>query len=279
LVSKHLEVSPALQEDLVWKEHIAPALTGTPENVRAICHYGFTEMLNNVIDHSQSPSVSIQVERTAGRIKLLVLDSGIGVFRKIREALQLENDHQAAIELTKGKLTTDRSRHTGEGIFFTARVFDVFVLSSGTITLVCRPGVSDFWLENVAEAKSTEGTFVSMEIDENSKRTTREVFERFSRSGGSYDFDRTVLALRLETESGGPLVSRSQAKRLLSRLDRFREVILDFDGVPELGPAFADEVFRVFAREHPGVLLLPLHANAEVAKMIDRARKAATEEP
>ncbi len=57
----------------------------------------------------------------------------------------------------------------------------------------------------------------------------------------------------------------------MARLERFEEVVLDFSGVDEIGPAFADEIFRVFANEHPGTNLSPVNANDSVARMIRRA--------
>jgi hypothetical protein len=38
------------------------------------------------------------------------------------------------------------------------------------------------------------------------------------------------------------------------------------------GQAFADEVFRVFASRHPAIELHEMNANADVARMIKRAR-------
>ena len=38
-----------------------------------------------------------------------------------------------------------------------------------------------------------------------------------------------------------------------------------------VGQAFADEIFRVFANEHPGVELIAIHAQPEVQQMIRRA--------
>jgi uncharacterized protein (DUF1330 family) len=67
------------------------------------------------------------------------------------------------------------------------------------------------------------------------------------------------------------LVARSEAKRILARLESFAEVVLDFSGVDSIGQAFADEVFRVYATAHPGVKLTPIHANEEVNRMIRRA--------
>src|SRR5947207_10771017 len=89
--------------------------------------------------------------------------------------------------------------------------------------------------------------------------------------GSPSDHDTTVLAVRLFGEEVGMLVSRSQAKRLLSRLEGFTTAILDFEGIEEIGPAFADEIFRVFARAHPIPRIIPLRANENVNRMISRA--------
>lgn len=67
------------------------------------------------------------------------------------------------------------------------------------------------------------------------------------------------------------LVSRSQAKRLLARVDRFKTVLLDFSGIESVGQAFADEIFRVFRKQHPEVAILPCNANEAVERMINRA--------
>jgi hypothetical protein len=67
------------------------------------------------------------------------------------------------------------------------------------------------------------------------------------------------------------LVSRSQAKRLLARVDRFRTVVLDFAGVDAIGQAFADEVFRVHANQHPEATLVEVNATPPVMRMVNRA--------
>jgi hypothetical protein len=87
-----------------------------------------------------------------------------------------------------------------------------------------------------------------------------------------YDFSRTVVPVVLAQYAQDPLISRSQAKRVFARVDLFRTVVLDFSGVATIGQAFADEIFRVFALAHPQMELLFIHVNAEVRKMITRAR-------
>ncbi len=69
-------------------------------------------------------------------------------------------------------------------------------------------------------------------------------------------------------------VSRSQAKRILLRVDQFSQVILDFAGVDMIGQAFADQIFRVFAAEHPDVQLIPFHANADIMGLIQYTIKS-----
>ena len=67
------------------------------------------------------------------------------------------------------------------------------------------------------------------------------------------------------------LVSRSQARRLVARLEEFDEVELDFEHVEFVGQAFADEVFRVFRANHPEVTLVSTNTSGDVAHMIQWA--------
>jgi hypothetical protein len=43
---------PGLNEDAIWRKDVAPLVKDVPNNVERVCHYGFSEMVNNVIDHS-----------------------------------------------------------------------------------------------------------------------------------------------------------------------------------------------------------------------------------
>ena len=50
-------------------------------------------------------------------------------------------------------------------------------------------------------------------------------------------------------------------------------VIFDFKEVESIGKAFADEVFRVFANEHPNIELIPFNANDDIIKTIESAKQ------
>lgn len=272
-----LPIGPHLQEDVVWRDHVAPLMAGIRQNVVDICHYGLTEIVNNAIDHSASPEVGIETKVTATSVSMMVVDEGVGIFRKIREAYGLEDDRHAILELVKGKLTTDPERHTGEGIFFTSRAFDEFGILSGDLWLGHHREGGDWLIQDRTHPAS--GTSVHMEIDLESDHTLTEVFDRYATEHDDYTFRRTHVLVALAQFGAEALVSRSQARRLMARLERFREVVLDFSGVPSIGPAFADEIFRVVAAQHPDVTITPTEMNESVAKMVRRALAASVPSP
>ena len=257
-----------LQEDRPWQDEIKPRIEALPQNVQRIVAYGFTEMLNNAIDHSGSADVQIDLLHTAVSVRLRITDQGVGIFRKIRESFHLAEDREAILELSKGKLTTDPQRHSGEGIFFTSRMMDVFVIRSGQLLFThVRP--DDDWLIESDQATRT-GTQVEMVVSTRSSLEIKSLFDQFATTD-DLSFSRTHVPIRLAQYAKDDLISRSQARRVLTRFHRFQEVLLDFSGVDFIGQAFADEIFRVFRSEHPEVRLVSTHANTYVSGMIHRA--------
>jgi hypothetical protein len=97
------------------------------------------------------------------------------------------------------------------------------------------------------------------------------VFDKYASGDDDYGFTKTVVPLRLAQYGNDKLVSRSQAKRVVSRIELFKTVIFDFRDVSMIGQAFADEIFRVFARQHPEIHIITSSANTEVKRMIQRA--------
>lgn len=257
-----------LSEDIVWRELCAPVVSDLPENIKDIWHYGMTEMVNNAIDHSSAEAVNVGMSRTALYTSAWVSDKGEGIFLKIQRALGLYDPREAILELAKGKFTTDPDNHTGEGIFFSSKMFDAFDIRSGNLHFIHDAGELDVLAER---EKEDQGTLVLMRLDNDSPRIMKTVFDQFA-SPDEYTFDRTIVPVRLAIHEGEKLVSRSQAKRLTMRFERFRHVILDFDGVSEIGQAFADEVFRVFQSAHPDIVMAPANMTKAVADMVSRAK-------
>jgi CheY-like chemotaxis protein len=269
--AKTYVLDESLAEDIVWRLDVEPALGQQPANVTDIWHYGFTEMLNNAIDHSEGTDVTIAFKITAATTELFITDNGVGIFKKIQTELRLLDERHSVLELAKGKLTTDPKRHTGEGIFFSSRMFDDFAIMSGNVYFSHQFGDTDDWVLEHPSPKS--GTTVWMKLNNHTSRTTKKVFDQFT-SGDDFGFNKTVVPVRLAQYGDDKLISRSQAKRLLARVDRFKTVMFDFSGVDSIGQAFADEVFRVFPNRHPEVQIFEMKANSAVKRMIQRARAA-----
>jgi anti-sigma regulatory factor (Ser/Thr protein kinase) len=259
-----------LQEDRVWRTRVEGTLKDLPQNVLGVWQYAFTEMVNNAIDHSDGTTLTVLIEMNAFQTEMLIRDDGIGIFRKIKEECHLEDERHAVLELAKGKLTTDPERHTGEGIFFTSRMLDDFAVLSGDVYFSHTFGEEEDWISQ--REKPDTGTAVFMYLANKSTRTTKEVFDHFASEEEDYGFNKTVVPVRLARHGAEQLVSRSQAKRLLARIDRFNIVIFDFARIDAIGQAFADEIFRVFERSHPHIRLLNINTSAAVEQMISRAQ-------
>lgn len=265
---KRFELSLDLSEDVIWDREIKPRLKNLSVEAMHLWEHGFTEMFNNAIDHSDGTVVDVQLVGSAISTEISLDDDGVGIFKKIQNELDLSDERQAALELTKGKFTTAPQRHSGEGIFFTSRMFDSFEILSGGIYFTHKSDTDEKWM--LDEDRVFPGTTVSMKLDNNTSRSIEKVFNDFS-SGDDHAFNKTVVPVKLAQCGDSNLVSRSQAKRLLVRCDRFETIILDFQGVDRVGQAFADEIFRVFHNRHANIELHHINANSAVERMIKRA--------
>lgn len=263
-------LSDALDEDRIWRKQIAPALDGLADNVFRALQYSFCEMMNNAIEHSDGNTINVEVKSQADKIVFIISDDGVGIFNKIKNALDLDESKDAILELAKGKFTSDESAHSGEGIFFTSRICDDFAIFSNH--LVFFGNENDCELQKIVDSKNlndtTLGTVVCFAISQNSTVSIKNIFDEYANPDAQPSFFRTRIPVKLMEYERSILVSRSQGKRLVNRFDRFLEVILDFSDVEEIGQGFADEVFRVWQKAHPQIKLVTVNCNDAVASMI-----------
>ena len=267
----NFNLEPDLQEDVVWRNSIYPLVKDLKKNILDICQFGFSEMLNNVIDHSNSKAVIIHVSRTPVNIKFMIYDAGIGIFNKIQNDFKLDDPRHALLELSKGNLTSAPTRHSGQGVFLASRMCNFFSILSGSL-FYSMEDHSEGWLIEVDDKEEAIiGTHITMVVNCNSLKSPQEVIDSHGDSD-SLAITKTHVPIKLAKYEGEELVSRSQAKRLLVRFNRFREVMLDFRGIESISPAFADEIFRVYKLDHPNVSIIDLFANPEVKKTIERVK-------
>lgn len=266
---KLYDMREKLEEDRIFEELVKSAVNELPDNVRRIWQYAFTEMVNNAIDHSEASELYVSITSNCLSTTAIIDDNGIGIFSKIKTHYGYETLDDAVHELFKGKLTTDSERHTGEGIFFTSRMIENFAVLSGGKIFTHNTHFDE--LEDIEQIpqlrqwKDRKGTVVIMSMPNNSKVNIKEVFDMFS--GADNGFNKTQIPLKSIFTDGFP-VSRSQAKRLSMRFEDFEEIILDFDGVEDIGQGFAHELFVVIRRNHPNIKFTVINENSDVKKMI-----------
>ena len=239
-------------------------------NVDAIVRYAFTEMLNNAIEHSEAERCAIRFALGAGLVSFEVRDPGIGAFHSIASKLHLPDEETALVELMKGRTTTMRDAHTGEGIFFTSKAADRFVLRSHRIRVEWDRARDDVF---VSRQRHLPGTGVEFAVHRTTRRRLEQVFGEFAPEEYDYQFQKTKVLVKLLRRD---YVSRSEARRLVANLEKFREIVLDFRDVKSVGQGFADEVFRVFARRHPAIRISTENTNSVIDAMI---RHVAVEGP
>ena len=248
-------------ETAVFRRYLLPLLTEFPVNVRDIWEYVFSEMFNNVIDHSAAENVLLEIEQNELQTTVYLCDDGVGIFEKIKAYFGFEDLDEAISELFKGKLTTDSKNHSGEGIFFSSKIMDLFVIASGGKLFTCNKYEMST-LQN-APVDTTRGTTVLMSLSNYTHKRTKEIFDQYADVDCGFNKTKVPIKNMFDTSP----VSRSQAKRVSFRLDKFTEAEIDFSEVEWMGQGFAHQLFVVFQNEHPEVKLTPTHMSEDVEKM------------
>jgi anti-sigma regulatory factor (Ser/Thr protein kinase) len=261
------------EEDTVWREvadeivRIRPLAPDESQSLR----YAATEVINNAIDHSGGKELEIAVDfEGQGTTTVRVADDGIGVFHRVCKDFGYETAHDAIVQLEKGKLTSDPSRHSGEGLFFSSKAVSRFRLESGGVAWIVDNIIGD---SAVAPSDVTSGTRVVMQVVRGRTPQLPKVFAAYT-DPETLRFMKTRATVKLSA-FGSSLISRSEAKRVTERLAEFESAVLDFSGVEVVGQGFCDEVFRIFASAHPEIRLEPVGMNEAVTFMVARAQARA----
>ena len=252
-----------LNSDLyAYDAFMKPHIEHLSANIKSIWQYSLSEMVNNIMDHSEAEHARLTIIQNFLRTTVILQDDGIGIFNKICSYFHFSSADEAITELFKGKLTTDQKNHSGEGIFFSSRMLDEFFILSSERIFSCNPYNEEQIL--LLADKNLKGTCVIMALANNSTKQPKDIIDQYADVEGG--FTRTLLPLKCLFDS--PPVSRSQAKRLCYRLEKFEEVTLDFQGINWMGQGFAHQLFVVFQNEHPDIVLKPVNLDENAEKML-----------
>lgn len=266
-------------EDEVYYRDIEPFLKDGSKEAKFIWYYVFTEIMNNAIEHSGCKKIQCVVKKDYLYTEISIVDDGVGIYKNVRDYLQKKTGRDVSCqdvlaELYKGKLTTQPENHSGEGIFFASKVLNEFeIWSENTIfTQGCyeKGKLTMSHLISYYNKLNRIGTMVVMKLENQTVRKVKEVFDMFAPIEEGFVKTRIPIA---EVCPYAQPMARSQARRLVYRLEEFKQIEFDFAGVEFMGQGFADEVFRVFQNQHPEIELIPINANPTVLGMIKHVKR------
>lgn len=267
---KDYSLAKPISEDEIFTRDFSDIFKSLKPNVYKVCSFGVTEMLNNAIDHSQGSIVSLSTRYSKPYLSIVVKDDGLGAFKKICNYLHIPDIREGILHLSKGKITSDPRNHSGQGIFFTSRMFDEFSISANGFTYT-RFNIQNDW--SLVSSNNVKGTEVQMIMNIESGINIANIFQKYQ--GDDFGFDRTEIMVNLAKYNEENLMSRSQAKRILIDLDKFSIITLDFRHISFVGQGFVDEIFRVFKNAHPHIEIQYINTNSDVQFMIERGVKSA----
>lgn len=262
-----------LAEDRCWQQDVAPFLD-LPRPISRLLQHAHGELLNNAVDHSGGEQVTVSLRLTPSHAQLMVSDDGLGLFEQLRRSFDIDDARVAMLELAKGKLSSQPERHTGRGLHGLSRLADVFDVQANGAAFQHRGWEAAGWHDGRPSERRGTTVYVSFSLE--SDRTLDGLLADASHDGEGRRFDATVVPLHLLCGPQTMLDSRAQARRVAARLPLFRRVALDFSGVDEIGPAFADELFRVLPALWPDRVWDTTHMNAAVARRVEAARSSMT---
>lgn len=262
----HRYALAGLEEDRPWAQDFAAALA-LPEGVARMLRHALSELLNNAIEHSGGRTVTVSMRRTPLQAQLLVADDGRGAFDAIRAACAIDDPAQAMFEIAKGRLTTRPADHGGRGLYHTATLADVFDLHANGCGWRRIAGDADAARWQPVRTPGGPGTTVYVAVALDTPRTLDLALRAGSREGLRGWIDHARLPLRL-LAGDGVLESRALARRVAWRLERYATATLDYAGISDVGPAFADEIGRVLPQRLPGVQWQQVNASPAVAAQL-----------
>ena len=190
-IYKYKIVNNNINETTVYNLCIAPKIKNLNLQCRKKLQYACQEMINNVIEHSDGSTLNVIVAEDYVSVRILIIDNGIGIFKKIKDYFNLENLNDAILELDKGKCTTASDSHSGEGIFFSSKMFDLFFIQANGIQYVSKNNLAHHYLLENIKGKIDIGTYVSMEIAKDNIIPIENIFDQYG--DDNFGFNKTIV--------------------------------------------------------------------------------------
>jgi len=233
-----------------------------PDDAKEILNLCIYEIISNAKEHSECKNIKVIIKRNIFNTEIIISDDGIGIFKNIQNNMIDEKSERSILfQIIKGGFTTKPIKHSGIGLFTCMHLLDELYITSGT---------TSFSINKTKISKEIKGTSIKMSINNYTHKVSSKILNNFI---DKWKVIKTVIpVIQLQNIHDEKLISRSQAKYLMSRLSMVKTVILDFKLIMMIGNSFADEIFRVFHSNNKYVSLLPINMNENVRKAVLRAR-------
>jgi DNA-binding transcriptional ArsR family regulator len=161
LLNREIRVTPVLNADRFWDDHMAPVLVHDRPAVRELCRGAFGEVIRNVIRHAQATWITVSFEMTARNIEVRVADDGNGIFGRLAERVGVSAPRDAATLMLRH--ASDRSSDfPAARLLLLAQNFEWFEIASSSVVLTYH-AATDSWSISDRELPAN-GTRVSMKL-------------------------------------------------------------------------------------------------------------------
>lgn len=166
LLNREIRVTPVLDPERLWDDHMAPVLADDRAPVRDLCHGAFGELVRNVIEHARAGWINVAFRTTARHIDIAVADDGRGIFSRVAERIGGASAKDTAI-LWSRHANARSVDFPGSRLSLLGRNFESFSIASSGIALSF-DATSEEWAVDEDPA-SKAGTRVSLRLTRSSR--------------------------------------------------------------------------------------------------------------
>jgi winged helix-turn-helix DNA-binding protein len=161
LLNREVRVTPVLDPERLWDDHIASVLAGDRVSVRDLCRGAFGELVRNVIEHARASWINVAFSTTARHVDIAIADDGRGIFSRVAERIGGASPRETALLWSRhaNALSVD---FPGSKLSLLGRNFEAFTVTSSGVVLSF-DSASDEWTVTDDPAVNT-GTRVSLRM-------------------------------------------------------------------------------------------------------------------
>lgn len=158
-LAREVRVTPVLNPNRVWEDHIAPILSSDRPAVRDLCRGAFGELVRNAIEHAGASWINFSFANNARDIDIAVSDDGTGIFHALQRPLGAPSP-RAAAEMIANLSNARAGASPAARLVLLARNFQSFDIRSAGVAL-CFDCDDDAWVlcDDEAPRKGTAVSF------------------------------------------------------------------------------------------------------------------------